>query len=242
LPLLRASDGCEIAWKNGGGFTREIAAHPAGAGYEAFDWRVSLARIARDGPFSVFPGVDRLFAVVAGAGVELAFEDAPPLRLDASAAPVRFAGEANVFVRLRDGEAVALNVMTRRGARLLDQRHRFKRSRVERAAFRLRFGAQLLEMVIDKFRTKSALVGSGDGARRPRERAQLSFHEATSALTLPGGSGTRLWIALAGTGRLEAAGLLEPFGPGDAWTGPGEATAVSLTAEAPLRLVRVDIV
>jgi environmental stress-induced protein Ves len=241
LQLLRASDGYEIAWKNGGGFTREIAAHPAGAGYEAFDWRVSLARIERDGPFSVFPGVDRLFAVVAGGGVELAFEDAPPLRLEASAAPVRFAGEAKVFVRLLDGEAVALNVMTRRDTRRPDQRRDVKRSQFRRGATLLRIGWQLLEMVIAKIRTKSALLGSGDGARKSRARAQLSFHVTTSSLTLPGGSGTRLWMALAGAGRLETAAFRETFGPGDAWTGLGEARAVSLMSEVPLRLVRIEI-
>lgn len=114
MPLLPASSGREIAWKNGGGFTREIAAYPPGAGYDVFDWRVSLARIARDGPFSAFPGVDRLFAVVGGGRVRLLFEGAPPLRLEPGSKPVPFTGESRVSAQLVEGEVVALNVMTRR--------------------------------------------------------------------------------------------------------------------------------
>lgn len=32
---------------------------PPGAGMDSFAWRVSVATIARPGPFSAFPGVDR---------------------------------------------------------------------------------------------------------------------------------------------------------------------------------------
>ena len=55
-------------WKNGGGVTTELAMSPPGAGLDNFDWRVSLASIAEDGPFSQFPGVDRTLVMVAGDG------------------------------------------------------------------------------------------------------------------------------------------------------------------------------
>ena len=58
-------------WKNGGGVTREIVASPEGAPLDAFDWRVSLADVSADGPFSSFPGVDRTLTVVEGAGMDL---------------------------------------------------------------------------------------------------------------------------------------------------------------------------
>ena len=48
-----------VPWKNGGGSTRELACWPPGAGMDSFAWRVSVATIARPGPFSAFPGVDR---------------------------------------------------------------------------------------------------------------------------------------------------------------------------------------
>jgi len=41
-----------MTWKNGGGVTREIICQPLGAGMDDFDWRVSIAHIASDGPFS----------------------------------------------------------------------------------------------------------------------------------------------------------------------------------------------
>ena len=45
--------------------------HPAGAPLAAFDWRVSVADVAADGPFSRFPGVDRVLVLIAGAGMRL---------------------------------------------------------------------------------------------------------------------------------------------------------------------------
>ena len=36
-----------------------------------FDWRVSLADVTADGPFSAFPGIDRTLTVVEGAGMDL---------------------------------------------------------------------------------------------------------------------------------------------------------------------------
>jgi uncharacterized protein len=116
MPLLPANAARESPWRNGGGFTREIAASPSGAGMDAFDWRVSLARIERDGPFSTFPGVDRLIAIVEGEGVELIFEDASSVVLRRGSPPNRFPGEIVVKARLCDGPATALNVMTRRGS------------------------------------------------------------------------------------------------------------------------------
>ncbi|MBM7325185.1 HutD family protein, partial [Agrobacterium sp. S2] len=48
-----------MPWKNGGGVTTEIIVHPAKASMADFDWRISMANVAQDGPFSIFPGVDR---------------------------------------------------------------------------------------------------------------------------------------------------------------------------------------
>lgn len=69
--ILRAAGRAAAPWKNGGGVTREIAAGPEGAGMDTFAWRVSLADVGADGPFSVFPEVTRVLTVVDGAGMEL---------------------------------------------------------------------------------------------------------------------------------------------------------------------------
>src|SRR5690606_15272177 len=60
-----------LPWKNGGGSTTTIAVGPPEAGFDDFDWRVSLATISEDGPFSRFPGVDRTLALVDGHGMTL---------------------------------------------------------------------------------------------------------------------------------------------------------------------------
>ena len=64
------ADATPMPWKNGGGTTRELLAWPPGVA--DWHWRMSVAQVDADGPFSVFEGVQRWFAVLDGAGVELA--------------------------------------------------------------------------------------------------------------------------------------------------------------------------
>ena len=103
-----------MPWKNGGGETIEIAVSPQDAWLETFDWRVSMARVESDGPFSAFPGIDRTLAVLEGEGIEL---DAG--RAGAGAcrgfAPYSFPGDVATASRLLGGPITDLNVMTRRG-------------------------------------------------------------------------------------------------------------------------------
>ena len=102
-------------WKNGGGVTREIVCTPPGAGMDSFDWRVSIAHIAADGPFSAFTGVDRVITLLEGAGVRLTSDDgAFDHALSTPLAPFAFAGEAPVMGTLLGGDCHDFNVMTRR--------------------------------------------------------------------------------------------------------------------------------
>ena len=103
-------------WKNGGGVTREIACHPPQAGMQNFDWRISIAHIARDGDFSVFAGVDRVITLLEGGGVHLSSADSSALHaLDTPLQPFAFSGDAAVHGRLLNGDCHDFNVMTRRG-------------------------------------------------------------------------------------------------------------------------------
>lgn len=103
-------------WKNGGGVTREIVCQPPGAGMDAFDWRVSIAHIASNGPFSRFEQVDRVITLLEGAGVHLRSSDgAWEHRLDQAWQPFAFAGEAPVQGDLIAGDCHDFNVMVRRG-------------------------------------------------------------------------------------------------------------------------------
>ncbi|MFE6055895.1 HutD family protein [Kitasatospora sp. NPDC056446] len=112
--VLRASERPATAWLNGGGVTREVAGFPAGAGLDRFDWRVSLADVATAGPFSPFPGIDRVITLVDGAGMALTVDGVEQV-VDAPYRPFPFSGDATTDCRLLAGPVVDFNVMTRRG-------------------------------------------------------------------------------------------------------------------------------
>ena len=108
-PVLRHRDRVAGPWANGGGITYEVLRSPqAGAD---FDWRVSIAEIANDGPFSPYPGVDRVLVLLRGAMhlvIDGVSHEAPLF------SPLEFAGESHVEARLSQGPTMDLNVMTRR--------------------------------------------------------------------------------------------------------------------------------
>ncbi|MEV6950399.1 HutD family protein [Streptomyces sp. NPDC051183] len=111
--ILRAADRQAAGWKNGGGVTREIAAWPEGAGMDDFAWRISLADVTADGPFSAFPGVDRTLTLAEGAGMDLAIDGVRRL-VDRRYDPQRFPGDRPTDCRLLAGPIVNFNVMYRR--------------------------------------------------------------------------------------------------------------------------------
>jgi environmental stress-induced protein Ves len=114
LNIVRASNCRTTPWKNGGGSTTEIAAEPPGAALDTFDWRVSMAQVATDGPFSEFAGIDRTLAVVNGRGLVLTIGSNAPVTLERESEPIDFAGDIPTSARLMAGEITDLNVMTRR--------------------------------------------------------------------------------------------------------------------------------
>lgn len=87
MRVIRCHDYELKPWKNGRGKTREIASHSAG---DKLVWRISLAVVEDDGPFSNFEGLERILTVVRGDGMRLVGEkaeyDACPF------VPVRFSG------------------------------------------------------------------------------------------------------------------------------------------------------
>lgn len=110
-------------WKNGGGETSDVVVVPSGAGFDDFDYRVSIATVASDGPFSKFSGIDRSLAVLSGAGMMLAFDGAAPVLVDRGSPILEFKGETPVSARLVRGPLRDLNVMSRR----TKERHRLLR-------------------------------------------------------------------------------------------------------------------
>ena len=101
--VVRRSDIAPVPWANGGGTTRELLVADDGA------WRVSLAEIEKDGPFSPFPGRGRLLTVVDGPvlalvvdGIEQVVE---PRR------PFAFTGDSEVNASVPEGTVTALNLI-----------------------------------------------------------------------------------------------------------------------------------
>ena len=84
-----------------------------------FDWRISIADIEQDGPFSPFPGVERSIMLLDGDGVVL---NGPGIshQLKNFYHPFHFPGDAILSARLLGGRSRDFNVMVRR------ERYRFE--------------------------------------------------------------------------------------------------------------------
>jgi environmental stress-induced protein Ves len=117
MKILRARDYRRMPWKNGKGETIEVAVYPENAGLDDFEWRISMASVTTDGPFSSFPGIDRTLSVLTGEGIELSVAGQPPVTLTQSSAPYSFPADQPTTARLINGPITDLNVMTRRGVK-----------------------------------------------------------------------------------------------------------------------------
>lgn len=113
--VLKADTYRRMPWKNGGGETTEIAVFPQDADLATFGWRVSMATVGSDGPFSVFPGIDRTLSILQGDGMELKIAGRAPVALTQASKPLTFPADAPTSARLVSGTIMDLNVMTRRG-------------------------------------------------------------------------------------------------------------------------------
>lgn len=109
--LIRANDYRRERWKNGLGWTREIMRSPPRGDW---NWRLSIAEIEEDAPFSRFDDVDRELVLLSGNGLALHFDDGPEQVLLPPHDRVRFRGERSVSGRLVDGPTQDFNLMWRR--------------------------------------------------------------------------------------------------------------------------------
>ena len=120
LPVrhLTADDYRVMPWRNGGGTTTELAIAPEGAGLEGsrerFLYRISIADVATDGPFSRFDGYDRHIMLLAGAGMTLDCAGHETIALTTPFEPHAFAGEWEVHGKLEAGPVRDFNVMVDR--------------------------------------------------------------------------------------------------------------------------------
>ena len=106
MDIIRFSELTESTWKNGGGVTREIACATLG---ENRIWRLSMADVTCDGPFSAFAEYVRILTVVKGQGMVLQNDGG---NIDADLwHPVQFSGALNVNAQLKSGPSTNLNLM-----------------------------------------------------------------------------------------------------------------------------------
>ena len=98
-------------WKNGTGWTRQIVRVPD---CEDWDWRLSIAEIESDAPFSLFPGIDRELVLLQGNGLRLRFDNGVVTELQPPHGRIRFAGEETLSGELLDGPTHDFNLMWRR--------------------------------------------------------------------------------------------------------------------------------
>lgn len=112
---LTPADARAVPWKNGRGTTRELALWPADASFERleFDWRIALAPVDEPGPFSSFPGFERILVVTEGAGFVLAHGAEAPRARVRRMEPHRFAGDWPTEAELPHGPVTDFNVMVR---------------------------------------------------------------------------------------------------------------------------------
>ena len=122
VEILPAALRTPVAWKNGGGVTREIAAFPRGTDLSHFDWRISTAEVRSGGPFSAFPDIERILCVLEGE-LTLSVQGQPTVRLSKGSAPFAFAGDVPAQAEPHGRIVVDLNVMARRGRYVAAVRH-----------------------------------------------------------------------------------------------------------------------
>ena len=101
-------------WRNWKGMTWEIASHTK-AGAADFSWRFAKAHVDNDVPFSIYPGMDRIFMMIEGDGMDLEFEDGKILQVHQKFIPHKFSCDVPLICKLRGGPSVDLNLF---GARV----------------------------------------------------------------------------------------------------------------------------
>ena len=99
-----------MPWANGRGTSYEIASD--GNSSDEWSWRLAMAPVNEDGPFSRIDCVNRSLVVVEGAGMVLSVDrkklQCHPLQV------VQFRGEAITEAALIDGPITDINLMVRR--------------------------------------------------------------------------------------------------------------------------------
>ena len=113
---LAPADYKRTTWKNGGGTTTELAISPQNADLSNFLWRLSIAEVDADGPFSLFPGCNRTVMLIDGGGMTLDAGEYGSIPLIEPLQAKSFSGDWPVVGRLISGPVRDFNLIVRRDA------------------------------------------------------------------------------------------------------------------------------
>lgn len=182
MHIIRLQDCPPSTWKNGGGSTRQLLAYPPGASLDTFTYRVSVAEVDSDGPFSHFADVDRSLAILEGDGLALMNGAQLYGTLLAGQPPLAFDGALPLAGLRLGGKVRDFNVMSRRGL----ARHHCQQRVMDAGSHRLTLPARSLLFVA------SGQLQWGDHTLHSMEAAWL---DAATEPTLHCAQATTLLLA-----------------------------------------------
>jgi environmental stress-induced protein Ves len=108
IELLEISHYKKMRWKNGEGYTLEIA-RSIGENLDEFEWRISMADVKSAGEFSKFNGMQRFLTVLEGRGISLNIDS--ELKYLHTLQSVSFSGESEVYCELLAGQIRDFNLI-----------------------------------------------------------------------------------------------------------------------------------
>jgi len=111
LTILSPDTFKTIPWKNGLGYTTELAISDGGS-LDNFDWRLSIASVVNDGDFSNFSGYQRNLVLIEGEGLTLDHRNGDIDKLTKLLDIARFDGGCNTHGTLVNGSIKDFNIMT----------------------------------------------------------------------------------------------------------------------------------
>lgn len=173
-------------WQNGGGITHQLCRQDDEQGLL---WRLSIAEVASDGPFSRFDNIDRIIMLLTGGGISLHGAGAKPQVLDTPLMPFSFAGETPIHCTLLNGPVRDFNLMTRRAAVQAD----LKVLTIDRTQRTLALSAQTLLYVAAG--SVDAVLGTEHITLEAQHTLRLS-NESRSLHLRSGASATVIFICL----------------------------------------------
>jgi environmental stress-induced protein Ves len=111
MRVQRFSEHLAMPWANGKGTSYEVASNRDAS--NQWSWRVAIAPVVEDGPFSSLPGIDRQLVVINGNGMVLEVDGKTVDCLPGQV--VSFSGDSTTSARLIDGPIIDVGLMTVKG-------------------------------------------------------------------------------------------------------------------------------